>query len=327
MIRARQLDAYEFIAPAPPLAELHWLEQDWKESKTQYAAWRKTLADRVKLAAADARSLAEQQTQWEATLNQIQDNPAIESVVDRIRNSLNEIQTTRSKVQEQLTFLINVQHRVSQQDQVVTDVLEKINETKLKLQRSLLERDGPPLWALLAASSRGQSDLVNDASLRRSLRGALMRGQEFLKSRRRVILAIFAVFLGALAINLLFRHRLLDRTRDDTELDRTAHLFQHPGFAGIALCLDSGPALEFRCAGVDQECISYAFFRAGLAVFTPSDSSRHAPSLVSAADLRPCGWYFGNAWSIAGPKACSPGGFVSCYSRRVRLADCPAGSV
>jgi potassium-dependent mechanosensitive channel len=223
LIRARQRETDELIAAAPTLTELQGLEQDWQANKNQYAAWRKTLTDRVKVIEEDVRSLADQQAQWEATLNQIQDPNAIEAVFDRIRTALSEIQAARSRANERLTLLVTLQNRVSQQDQVVTDNLEKIRQAKAQLQRSLLEPDGPPLWE---ASSRRQSDQVIDASLRRSLSRAVIRAQEFLKARRRAMTAIFTFFLAVLGINLLLRHRVLSRA--STEPGTAVHLFQRP---------------------------------------------------------------------------------------------------
>jgi potassium-dependent mechanosensitive channel len=223
LIRTRQREADELIVAAPTIIELQGLEQDWQAKRNQYAGWRETLIDRVRVIEADVRSLGAQQAQWEATLNQIQNADALDLVYDRIRNALSEIKATRSKAYEQLTLLVTLQNRVSQQDQVVTDILEKIHQAKAQLQRSLLEPDGPPLWE---ASSRRQSDQVIDASLRRSLSGAVIRAREFLKARSRAMTAIFAFFLAVLGITLFLRHRMLSRA--PTEPGTAGHLVQRP---------------------------------------------------------------------------------------------------
>jgi potassium-dependent mechanosensitive channel len=218
-IRARQRDANELIAAGPTLVELQGLEQDWQATKDQYNDWSRALTERVKAVEADARSLADQQAQWRATLDQIRGAHAIKAALDRIRTALNEIQATRSKANEQLTLLVTLQNRLSQQDQVATDVLAKISQAKEQLQRGLLERDSPPLW-------KAGSDQAIDPSLRRSLSGAVTRAQEFLKTRRRTVSAIFVFFIAAVGITLFLRHRVIDQTGEES--GTAAKLFRHP---------------------------------------------------------------------------------------------------
>jgi potassium-dependent mechanosensitive channel len=223
LIRARQREVDELIAAAPTLMELNQAEQDWQATRSQFAGWRKILAERAEAVEADLRLLADQLTQWQATLDQSRGTDAIPAVLDRIHTALDEIQSMRAKANERLTTLVTLQNRVSQQDQVVTDVLEKISREEERLQRSLLERDSPPLWE---ASSLELRDQVVAASLRRSFSGAITRAVEFLKSSRQTVSAIFIFFIGAIGINLLLRQRIIDPNVEQP--GRAAKLFQYP---------------------------------------------------------------------------------------------------
>jgi potassium-dependent mechanosensitive channel len=222
-IRARRPEVDELIAANPTLAELQELEQDWQAKYKQYVAWSETLTERVKGVEEDVRTLADQQPQWEATLAQIRDTGAIKAAIDRIRESLSEIQATKSKANEQLTLLVTLQTRVSQQAHAVTDVLESIRQAKAQLRHSLLEPDVLPLWEV---RSRRQTERSLDIPFRRSLSAAVIRAQEFLRTRRLAVSAIFAFFLAALAICIVLRHRVLRRTPG--EFGTAVHLFQHP---------------------------------------------------------------------------------------------------
>ncbi|MBO0797385.1 MAG: hypothetical protein J2P31_01055, partial [Blastocatellia bacterium] len=222
-LRARRRDVDELIAGAPTLNELKDAEQDWLEAREQYAGWRNLLIERVKIVEADARSLADRQTLWTATLSQVGSANPIKEVLDRIRNEIKAIQSTRSKLNQQLTFLVTLQNRVSQQDQLLTDVVGQIDRAKEQLERSLLNRDGPPLWRTGWIAG---GELASDSSLRRSLNNAMTRAWDFLKARRRTVSAIFVFFIIALGINLLLTHVIIGELR--MESGRAAHLFRHP---------------------------------------------------------------------------------------------------
>jgi potassium-dependent mechanosensitive channel len=238
LVRARRHEVDELIAANPALVELQELEQDWQAKYNQYAAWGHMLTERVKAVEEDVRTLTGQQAQWEATLNQIKGTNEIKAVIDRIRNSLHEILATRSKANEQLTLLVTLQNRVSQQAQAVTDILESIRQAKAQLQRGLLEPDALPLWEV---RSRRQSEESLDIPFRRSLSGAMIRAQEFLRTKRLAVLAIFASFLAALAICIVLRHRVLRGAPG--EPNTAVHLFQHP--VSLALLITLTIALPF----------------------------------------------------------------------------------
>jgi potassium-dependent mechanosensitive channel len=228
LVRARRREVDELITANPTLIELQEIEKDWQAKYNQYAAWSQTLTERVKAVEEDVRTLARQQEQWEATLNQIEGPGEIKSVIDRVRDSINQILASRSKANEQLTRLVTLQNRVSQQAQAVSDVLESIRQAKGRLQRSLLERDALPLWEMRA---RRQSEEALDIPFRRSLSGAMLRAEEYLRARILAVSAIFAFFLGVLSICIALRHRVLRRSPE--EPSTAVHLHQHP----IALAL------------------------------------------------------------------------------------------
>jgi potassium efflux system protein len=225
LIHARRREADELIIDNPTLVELQGLEQDWYAINNQYDNWSRALTQRVKAVEEDVRTLASQQAQWEATLSQIQDAGAIKTVIDLIKNSLREIQATKSKANDQLTLLVTLQNRVSQQAQVVADVQENIRKAKAQLQRSLLERDDLPLWEARANQEPEESI---DKTFRRTLSRGVVRAQEFLRAKRQTVSTIFAFFLAALAIILALRHRVLRQAEDHPDSSTAVHLFQHP---------------------------------------------------------------------------------------------------
>ena len=203
---ARRQELDELIALTPTLTDLQDLEQGWFAQKALYATLRKTLTKRAEAVGENLSFIESRQVEWEATLNQPQDSKEIKAIVERIRDVLGEIHTTKTRANELLGSLLALQERVSQQNQLVLDALKKIAQMKAQLQRSLLEPDGPPLWK---AGWQGIADQPFDSLLRLSFSRNFDRTREFLRARRYAVAGVLALFLVLLATHFAFRRRIL----------------------------------------------------------------------------------------------------------------------
>ncbi len=221
--KRRELD--ELIAITPTRTELQDVEQEWLAQKALYSTMSKTLTERAKKVEEDVRFLEKQQAEWGAALNQIQDPNAIETVYERIRNVLSEIQNTSIKASELLRSLLALQDQVSQQNQVVLDALKSISQAKARLQRSLLDPDSPPLWKV---ASQEPSDRSFDHLVRLSFNRNLARTREFFEARRYIGLGILSLFLVALAAIFAIRQQIPGWIEKHPDAVKSIQPFQRP---------------------------------------------------------------------------------------------------
>jgi potassium-dependent mechanosensitive channel len=146
-IKERLQDAEKLLAGTPNNLDLQEEDRFWRGLGQQYAAQRKLLAARAGTLEMQIQSLEAQQIQWQATLDAIKENHGIESVVDRIKQKLDEMRRVRAEAQEQLNLVLTLQNQISQQDQQVSEVLVKLETAQESLRGHLLQRDAHPLWA------------------------------------------------------------------------------------------------------------------------------------------------------------------------------------
>jgi potassium-dependent mechanosensitive channel len=225
LIGEKQHELDELIAITPTRTELLDVEQEWLAQRSLYSTMRKTLTERAKAVEGDLRLLESQRTEWETALNQIQDPKAIETVFERIRNVLSEIQNTSMHANELMRSLLEIQDKVSQQNQIVLNALKKISQAKAQFQRSLLEPDSPPLWK---AASQQPSDQPLDHRVKLSFNRNLARTREFIKARRYTGLGILSLFLVVLGTCFAIRHRIKDWIEKYPDVETPIRPFQRP---------------------------------------------------------------------------------------------------
>ncbi len=215
-LRERKGEVDETIAQDPSLTELSALERDWSARSAPYAKWQKQLSERIKMLESDLRLLDTHQAQWQATINQIEGDSALKEIIDRVRNKLADIQRIRSRIAEETNEIVVLQNKVSLQDQMVSETVGTITETKGRLQRSLLVRDGPPLWKANFGGPR-----IFKASYRREL----TRFTRFIKAKPSVIYGAMIIFVIALFFAIEFKRRLPRLAKTDLIPEEGAHLF------------------------------------------------------------------------------------------------------
>jgi small-conductance mechanosensitive channel len=221
--KRRQLD--ELIAISPTRSEFQDVEQEWVSQKELYSSLQAKLTERAKEVENDVNFLESQQAVWGATLNQIQDATAIDTVFDRIRSILAEIPNTSSQAKELLGSLLTLQSQVSQQNHVVLDVLKSIAQEKVLLQRGLLEPDEPPLWR---ATLQEPGEKSIDHIARRTFNRNLERTLEFIRAHRYAILAILLLFPFVLAAFAAIRQRIPVWTKEHPDVAIRTQPFWRP---------------------------------------------------------------------------------------------------
>jgi potassium-dependent mechanosensitive channel len=191
-IRQRLVDVNILLDSLPNSVELRDEDAYWRSLSKQYAGQRKLLTDRAAKLQSQILLLDDQQASWEATWNQIHEVQGIDAVVERVRQELDQISSTRSQAQAQLNLVLTIQNQVSQQDQQISDVLVRLRDTQERLRGRLLVRDGYPLWEVRELRQLEQprpSLLHSPANLELQTVG------EYLRRKKLLLCVVFALYI------------------------------------------------------------------------------------------------------------------------------------
>src|SRR5262249_17861829 len=129
-IRQKVVETDDVIAGVPKLLELRELEWYWRVQRVQLSVPLSQLTSQASALEKDFLVLNGQKANWEVTLKQIQDQDSFKPVADLIRSSLADIRTTQSRVRTELSLHLKVQNRLSLQDRLIADVLDRISEAR-----------------------------------------------------------------------------------------------------------------------------------------------------------------------------------------------------
>jgi potassium efflux system protein len=201
-IRQRSAEVDSLLEGLPNTVELRDEDAYWRSLSKQYAAQRKLLTDRAANLQRQILLLDDQQASWQATWNRIHEIKGIDAVVERVRQELEQISTTRSQAQEQLNLVLTVQNQVSQHDQQISDVLVRLRNTQELLRGRLVVRDGYPLWEVreLRKPDQPKSSLLHgSANLEFQTTG------EYLRRRKLFLCAVLALYVLAVFAVLKLR--------------------------------------------------------------------------------------------------------------------------
>ncbi len=194
-INERLQDTERLLAGSPNNLDLQEEDRYWRDLGQQYAAQRKLLAARAATLQTQIQSLDTQQIQWQATLNAIEENHGIESVVERIKQKLDEMRKVRAQAQEQLNLVLTLQNQISQQDQQVSGVLARLETAEESLRGHLLERDAHPLWAARELRALDQP-IVPD--FQRGVNREFFSAGDYVKAHKLRLLGLLSMYLLAL---------------------------------------------------------------------------------------------------------------------------------
>jgi len=226
--RAREVD--QLLAGTPSVVDLTDDEQYWRSLGEQYASQRKLLTSRADVLEKQAAFLDEQQAKWQATLDQIHRVKGMEAVVDRTRQQVDAIRVARSQTQDQLSLVLTLQNRVSQQNSQVSEVLAKIQGELAGMRGRVLERDSHPLWE---ARELRKFDQPMKTLVRHSVGRQFETAKDFLRVHMGRVVGITLLYLLGLGVAFKLggyvRHGILPGIRPEA-----AQIFARP-FAVAAL--------------------------------------------------------------------------------------------
>jgi potassium-dependent mechanosensitive channel len=193
--RRRALQTNELLAGEPTSLDLEDEQRYWRSQSVEYTAERKLLTLRAGKLQEQIQTLEAQQREWAATWIQSSKLPGIGAIVDRVKQQLDKIQTTRLQTQEQLNVLLGLQNQVSQQDQQISDILLRVRQAREHKRGRLLEMDSRPLWVARDSQALEQNF---GPSFRRSFDRSFTNAREFAGEHKLGLFVLLLVYLLAL---------------------------------------------------------------------------------------------------------------------------------
>jgi small-conductance mechanosensitive channel len=232
-IRERLLFVDSLVAGVPTAPELRDENYYWMTLSRQYAAYRKTLTSRGVYLENQTHLLDEQQTVWQATLDQIHETNGIMGVVARINQELTRIRSTQQQVKDQLILVLAVQNVTSRQDRQISEALSKLGKAQDQLRSHVFERDGSPLWRI---GEWRWLERPLATSILEAARREFEDATAFLRANRLFIVVIFLVYV--LALLAAFKLKRYVSTRTSMEIPPEALVvFSHPFSFALLLAL------------------------------------------------------------------------------------------
>jgi small-conductance mechanosensitive channel len=187
--RAQQTD--EILEASPSIPELQDLDGEWTTLKNRLVDMNKILVDQGTVLNTDIAWLKGQQGKWAAVLEQLQADASLQELRARISEGLVEIQDATVRGEQLLKLDVTLQTRVTEREQSINRVLEKVAAETGLVQKSLFQAESSPLWSL---SARRQTDRVHRVLHPNYLR-ELRRLDEFVSLHKQPIQISVLVFL------------------------------------------------------------------------------------------------------------------------------------
>ena len=166
-LRQREREVAALLAGSPSTLELREQETYWYAASTEGANMRRQLLAWANAAQSASQQLAALEPQWKATLADNEAASDLGPTLGVIRDAVNNIQTTKTRAQDQLRLIVNLQVTAANQHQLALDMLEQLARAKAQVQGRVLQRDTLPLWQVFLRRQQGEPpDFFNNISVR-----------------------------------------------------------------------------------------------------------------------------------------------------------------
>jgi len=214
------------------LTELH---QRWRRYQTELDATRAKIEQASRELESRSAELKAMQVHWEATEEAAAGSDIPEAVADRIDSILMEIHETEILVRERLDAGLTLQAKLSQDREVVTDTLVRIDSAETALRKALFRPDAPPLWrAFSAAEAPGESLL---SQIRNNWQNDRRVIRDFLGDYPERTGAVGLVFLVLVVLLVYVRQRVREWVEGEPKLENTRRVLDKPVSAAALLAL------------------------------------------------------------------------------------------
>jgi small-conductance mechanosensitive channel len=180
LTRSRLEESEELLTAHATIVELREQAREWRVYGAAEARDRKTLAGWGNACERDIAVLKKHEAVWRATLAGTTSLGELESVLSRVRRSLNEIETVETIAEDRLRTVVGLQARVSKQASAIAEMIENLGEASQSFHARLFRPDAPPIWRL--SEDRGER-LPLGTAVRRAFGRSFANSAEFVSSR------------------------------------------------------------------------------------------------------------------------------------------------
>ena len=247
-IKQRALETETVIKSGATVGELQQLSDDWQFLRKHVSSLAQTLSRQASVADEEARSLRNAQLLWDQTYDQVRAQKSPKALLDLTRDALDAVQGGLKPVEEQRQRIIVLQQAVLAHGLLASGELEDIQKGLRESQRSLFERDSPPLWKVQFSGrdvERFESVLQKSYALGRA------RLMTFVRANRFTMFVIAVMTVAALALFIHIGKLVAIRQPGFTGHDEGSGVFSRPASLAMLFGLVATTPLLFEApAGV-----------------------------------------------------------------------------
>lgn len=237
-VRSRQQSIQRDLGAALPDSMLDNLAAPLESTRTLVSGWADTLARHATQAERELGEVGELRLVWQATRTEARRTGAPSAVLSRVDATLAAIAGLEAQVRERRARVLLLQDRVSREREILDNIMARISDARPRSQRSLLSRDGLPLWRIRSAA----------ASLaevpRRTLEVAAADGQAlrtFAGTHQAMIQLHVLLWLGLSAAFFILHRRVPADVAADPTLAEAGRIFRYPFAVALLLALLASP--------------------------------------------------------------------------------------
>jgi small-conductance mechanosensitive channel len=147
-LREKHREVESLLAGNSGALEVREEETYWGAFSKEGAAMRRKLVDWANAAQSAVQQLQVLQPQWALTLEANQSTPNLGPTLDVIRDAVKSIQATKTRAQDRLLVIVNLQIRAANQHQLALDTLDQLAQARKRLAGHVTRRDSLPLWQI-----------------------------------------------------------------------------------------------------------------------------------------------------------------------------------
>ncbi len=223
-LREQRSELDRALASGQDRGQLVNFQASWSKALAQLEAWREKLGPGILKLESALGSLSKEKEVWERTRKKAEGEKSPESITQRIRTTLREIDQTIATVSDKQAALLTLQDQVVQQNLVAKAAVDQIEAAQREGRSDLFERDAPPLWADLRT--------VNPAEHLDEIRTSIARDLEnlrnYLVASGSQFLLDLLIFIVVIRYAFNVKRRLLEPVDGVPPIGRSGELFERP---------------------------------------------------------------------------------------------------
>ena len=206
------------------LTELEQSLQEWQALTKEVGRLSERLINELTSLDNDLRALKSDELRWSATGTETRNQEFQPELIELTNKAITDLTQAVKLVEDRRTRLVSLQPLIAKQDDIATTQIEDLKKAMAASQRSLLERESPPLWKVQFAS-QPEDGFVS--LLRRSYAGDFRRIKAFASSKRTILSFVGLLTIGAFVLFAGLR-RLQKSQPAESDVAKRDEIFGRP---------------------------------------------------------------------------------------------------